>query len=160
MYFSSPTCTIKNAKNVVYFYITFSMFIWPEIYLHGPVATSVFVDEQYWMNPQTAKNTILPCLPPERNNIFAAHMVVLVGWGKDYWIIKNSWGSEWGRAGYAYIELECVKHALIIQPYNKKTSLAQFYNVISKQQRIIDDISTQVITLIEQVFDSQQENIE
>ena len=33
------------------------------------------------------------------------HAIVLVGYGKDYWIVKNSWGTTWGEKGYAKIAI-------------------------------------------------------
>lgn len=33
------------------------------------------------------------------------HVVLLVGWTKEgNWIIKNSWGTQWGDNGYAVIQ--------------------------------------------------------
>jgi len=32
------------------------------------------------------------------------HAVAVVGYTEDYWIVRNSWGKEWGDDGYFYLE--------------------------------------------------------
>ena len=43
------------------------------------------------------------------------HAVSIIGWGADYWIIANSWSSQWGFNGYAKVKkgiLEIGKNAM------------------------------------------------
>jgi len=74
------------------------------LYEHGPVA--VAVDAQVW---QYYVGGVLyaPC------GTSLDHGVLLVGYGTEtdildqnmpYWTVKNSWGADWGDAGYIYIE--------------------------------------------------------
>jgi len=63
---------------------------------HGPL--SVALDATYW---SYYSNGIYdgPCSTTTMN-----HGVLLVGYGEEkdtkYWIVKNSWGADWGEKGY------------------------------------------------------------
>lgn len=39
---------------------------------------------------------------------YSNHIVAIVGYGTengiDYWLIRNSWGTEWGLNGYGFVE--------------------------------------------------------
>ena len=65
---------------------------------HGPIAAPIVYDE---------------CLGNYRGGVFnekdlgtVNHVVLLVGWDDDKqaWLIKNSWGTEWGENGFAWIK--------------------------------------------------------
>lgn len=75
----------------------------------GAVAVSIYVDPN--PNDSTSlenyKSGIFTCSNPGQND----HAVTLIGWGTsssgtNYWIIKNSWGTSWGMAGYFQLEFE------------------------------------------------------
>jgi len=70
---------------------------------YGPVAVSV--DSSGWQNYQDGIYTNSACSSTATN-----HAVLLVGFGSvpglDYWIIKNSWGTDWGEKGYMRIDME------------------------------------------------------
>ena len=31
------------------------------------------------------------------------HALLVTGWGSDYWVVQNSWGTDWGSHGYAHV---------------------------------------------------------
>jgi len=72
--------------------------------MEGPAVVSV--DANNWFD--YTRGVFDGC---EKENPVLGHAVLLVGYGqdngKDYWRIQNSWGSDWGEAGY----IRMIKHA-------------------------------------------------
>lgn len=64
----------------------------------GPLPTSMWIGDTWF-------NTLGFIELSDAGNMH--HSVLLVGWlkyqGKEYWIIRNSWGSNWGQGGYVYM---------------------------------------------------------
>ncbi|EAR83540.1 papain family cysteine protease (macronuclear) [Tetrahymena thermophila SB210] len=56
-------------------------------------ALSIAVDATYWANYKSGIFT-------QKEKPQINHAVTLIGWGSDYWLLRNSWGSSWGEQGY------------------------------------------------------------
>jgi len=76
------------------------------IMTEGPVVTTFHVTEEFLDKIKSGffKNGYIY---DSTSQITSGHAVIIVGWGqtntsRDYWIIKNSWGIEWGMNGYFY----------------------------------------------------------
>ena len=66
---------------------------------YGPVYTTIDGEDDdvlmhyksgVYSNPKCSKET--------------NHAVNIVGWNKDAWIIKNSWGTKWGENGFLQLK--------------------------------------------------------
>ena len=74
------------------------------IMTYGPVSAAVYVNIAFFAYDGGVFNA------HEGNEV--NHGIVLVGWDdslgtKGAWIMKNSWGENWGKNGYMYIEYGC-----------------------------------------------------
>jgi hypothetical protein len=70
------------------------------IYLLGPVSSAMVIYPDFYTFD--AKNNIYKW--DGKGPVVGGHAIEIVGWGEEknikYWIIKNSWGVEWGDEGY------------------------------------------------------------
>lgn len=66
----------------------------------GPVAAGFLVYENF-INDYKG----LDVYSKGEGKILGGHYISIVGWGKDYWICRNSFGAEWGLMGYFYMKM-------------------------------------------------------
>ncbi|HQU56076.1 MAG TPA: C1 family peptidase [Chitinophagaceae bacterium] len=69
---------------------------------YGPLSVSVLVNSTF----QNYTNGVYMGTPSNYANPSSNHAVVLVGWDdyKGAWLIKNSWGTNWGMDGFMWIK--------------------------------------------------------
>ena len=89
------------------------------MYEHGPLSVCVSVDSSF----QAYNGGIFNNCGSTSIN----HAVVLVGWddslgSNGVWIMRNSWGTNWGEDGYMYIEYGCARigYAAIYTRYTRR----------------------------------------
>lgn len=63
---------------------------------NGPIAASIDGDSMRYYAP---KSDIIRCTRQKDVN----HAVLIVGYTPTYWIIKNSWGTSFGKDGFANV---------------------------------------------------------
>lgn len=51
----------------------------------------------------TVQKTGIVPMPSDDDEFLGGHAVVCVGYTKDHWIMRNSWGRSWGDKGYFYL---------------------------------------------------------
>lgn len=69
---------------------------------YGPVAASVNVTDAF----QDYTNGVFNEIPSNYASPTTNHAIVLCGWDDDKhaWLLKNSWGTDWGENGYMWID--------------------------------------------------------
>jgi hypothetical protein len=74
---------------------------------NGPILTRLGVDRT-WDKATENKGKLNVYQP---NTVRGGHAVCLVGYTENHFIVRNSWGTEWGDEGYAYASNEYTREA-------------------------------------------------
>ncbi len=69
---------------------------------YGPLYSSVLVTDLFMAYGSGVYDAVIPA---GQTN----HAIIIVGWddAKGAWLIKNSWGADWGEEGYMWIKYGC-----------------------------------------------------
>ena len=125
--FVGPPAAVGTAakKNIALLYQSVPLTqdaICQAVYKNGNVIIGISVYSSF-ESASVAKTGIVP-LPAKTEQLLGGHAVHLVGYNlaKGWAIVKNSWGTSWGDAGYCYIPFS----------YLTNTSLASDFWTISK----------------------------
>jgi hypothetical protein len=73
----------------------------------GPILTRLGVDRT-WDRASYTNGHLETYLP---DTVSGGHAVCIVGYTKDYFIVRNSWGTNWGDRGFAYASMDYAKAA-------------------------------------------------
>ena len=72
----------------------------------GPILAMIDLDANFW-KPYEDHSAMLN--EYDSTTVEGGHAVTIVGYTKDYFIIRNSWGTEYGDKGYAYASNDYMK---------------------------------------------------
>jgi C1A family cysteine protease len=77
------------------------------IYTYGPITAGVCVGSKFqdYTDGIFSDDEHTECCDPMQNPC-TNHQIIIVGWDDpgQYWILRNSWGKEWGIDGYMHIK--------------------------------------------------------
>jgi C1A family cysteine protease len=81
-----------------------------EIYANGPISVAFSIyDSFYTFFEQNPTGIYSSEVQSVGDTLLGTHAVVVLGWGQEkntkYWIVRNSWGFEWGDNGYFKMEI-------------------------------------------------------
>ena len=101
----TPQCYTDAAKDVVtsYFSLDTDVDIKQCLVAGFPVVFGMSVYESF--ESEAVANSGIVSMPKDSEQQIGGHCMVIVGYddSNNWWIVRNSWGTGWGAAGYCFI---------------------------------------------------------
>lgn len=99
----------KNHRSIVYHRVNQILGQLQRCLLNGFPIVFGFTVYQSFESPEVATTGIMP-MPTSDEKLLGGHCVVAVGYddNRKMFIIRNSWGTEWGDGGYFYMPYEFI----------------------------------------------------
>jgi hypothetical protein len=103
---------------------TIQMKFW--LAFEGPILTRLDIDKSWWNLLNDKSGNLDTYYQPD---LPAGHAVAIVGYTKDRFIIRNSWGTEWGDKGFGYASKEYVENAFTLKGGSNEKKILDAYGV-------------------------------
>ena len=96
-----------------------------------PVVFGINVYESF-ESDEVSKTGIVPMPVTDKEKLLGGHAILIVGYkeidNKNYFIVRNSWGTEWGDAGYCYLPFEYVLNEDLAEDFWSIKLIKDYYS--------------------------------
>ena len=110
---------------------------------HGPIAVGITATDA--LRKYTKKNDYDFSKPfNEHSSAKTNHAIVIIGWdnSKHAWLIKNSWGSDWGIGGFGWVDYDSNQigdaAAWVDVPPKEYSLPPRYYSVVMQQSAALE----------------------
>jgi len=112
----APPCYTDAIKYEVLIYHRVSAQDIKEVLATGrPVVIGISVYESF-ESPTVASTGLVP-MPKPNEQLMGGHAVLVVGYEQDKYIVRNSWGDQWGDKGYFYLPQEYLSNPFLASDF-------------------------------------------
>jgi len=90
-----------------------------------------------------SKTGIVPLPDKDKEKCLGGHAILIVGFkeidNKNYFIVRNSWGTEWGDNGYCYMPFEYVLNEKLAEDFWSIKLVEDYYSSTNDEDEISID---------------------